>query len=910
MRIPWKDTAIAALAVAAATIARWLLDPYLGFHLPYVTYFVAIVFIAWRTSTPVALAGSVAAWLIACFLFIEPRFSILIPPAAIPDVVGTFAFFTVALAIVFIADRMRLAQVQSESRGQQLDLISNRLPALISYIDSERRYVWCNEGYTRWFGLSREEIVGRRMEEVLGAEAWRSIGPRIEAALAGRVIEYETEARYIHGGTRWVHVTYTPHHDGNGAVLGVVAMVTDISGRKRTERNASMLAELGEAFALNASAGDAARKLTRRLVEQLGLSRCLLAEIDSETDTGRILHQQPAEPESESTNEYRISDFLTPAERQLLSEGRTLVINDVREGRSPEASARFLALGIGAVVSAPYVAEGRRKFALAAEKAAPYEWKDDEIELLREVAARIHVQLDRARAEQTLRESERRYRSLASVLTDIPCIVDPVGRFVAPQEAWSRYTGQNFERYRDFGWFDAVHPDDRERARLAWVESLHSRQRYEVRVRIWHAGTRQYRHIIARATPLLDEAGAPSEWVGACTDIHEETEQAQALIEADRRKDEFLATLAHELRNPLAPIRSSLYILKLTGKAEGTVARIYDLLERQVKHLVRLVDDLMEVSRISRGRIELRKEPIDVQTVILNAIETSRPLIDDAGHQLEVEVPDEPIGLDADPVRLAQVVTNLLNNAAKYTDSGGHIWLAARREGTNAVISVRDNGRGIRPDILPRVFDLFAQTTGGHDHSHGGLGIGLTLVRSLVELHGGSVEAHSEGPRRGSEFVVRLPLAASATAAPESPAAGEGMPSRRVVVVDDNRDAADSLGVLLTLLGLETRTAHDGRAALEALDEFRPSVMLLDLGMPGMDGYELAQRVRQHPHGRHVTLVALTGWGLERDRKRSAEVGIDHHLVKPVDVEVLRKLLAVTQDGKPGVSAMQKAHDG
>jgi PAS domain S-box-containing protein len=885
--------AIAVAALVAATGLRALFDPYLGPDLPYVTYFVAIVFIAWRTSTPVALASVAAGWLAAVFFFIPPRLRLEIPFAAVADWIAALAYFAVTSAIVYIADRMRRAQDDSTESGRQLRLISNRLPALVSYIGRDRRYAWCNDAYTRWFGLTREQVVGHALEDVLGPEVMRAIRPHVDAALAGSVVEFETEARYARGGTRWVHVTYTPHHAADGSVHGIVTMVTDISERKRLERNSSVLAELSEAFALLPSASDAAKFVTERLVGKLGLSRCLLAEIDDDADTGHLIHQHSPAQGPEDAATFRISDFLTDDERRQLAEGKPLVIRDVRAARGTEAADRFAALGIGAVVSAPYVSEGRRKFALAAEKDAPYDWGDDEVALLREVAARICGQLDRARAEQSVRESERRYRLLATVITDVPCNVDAVGRFVAPQEAWLRYTGQTFAQSRDFGWFDAVHPEDREPARQAWIASLRSRRPYEVRVRIWHAATRQFRHVIARAAPLFDEAGELREWVGACTDIHEETEQARALIEADRRKDEFLATLAHELRNPLAPIRNGVYILKLTGKSEGSLASVYQMLERQVRHLVRLVDDLLEVSRITRGRVELRKEGTDAQSVIESAIETSRPVIEDAGHLLEVTVPPEPLRLEADPVRLAQVLTNLLNNAAKYTDKGGVIALTARREGGQAVISVRDNGRGIAAEMLPRIFDLFTQALPRHVHAQGGLGIGLTLVRSLVELHGGTVEARSEGHRRGSEFVVRLPLeAADLGAVAASPAASALGGTRRVLVVDDNRDAADSLGVVLALHGVESRTAHDGRSALEALEDFRPSVILLDLAMPGMDGYEVAQRVRQHPRGRHVVIVALTGWGQERDRLRSQGVGIDHHLVKPVDIEALRQLLA------------------
>jgi len=891
LRLHWNHVGLAALVLAAATAARLALDPFLGFHLPYVTFFVAIVFIAWRTSTPVAVASTAVGWLVVNFFFIPPRGAITFPLDAVSDWVGSIAYFVVAGTIVLIADRMRRTQLALERNEHQLKRISERLPALVSYISPAREYVWCNDEYMRWFGLEHDQIVGHGMEEVLGTEAWRTIGPRIEQALSGQFVEYEAEVPYARGGLRWIHVTYTPHRGADGAVLGVVAMVIDISDRKRLDLNAVLLADLSQAFARHPSAQEVARDVAERLVHLLGLSRCLLGEVDPATDTIRIFHQHSHDPEPSQAGDYRISDFLTETERKQLDEGRPLVINDVREGRGPDAAARFLSLGIGAVVSAPYVAEGSRRFALAAEKREPYAWKPDEVELLREVAARIYVQLDRSRADQALRESERRHRSLASVLTDIPCSVDPEGRFVTPQAGWSRYTGQTFERSRDFGWLDAVHPEDREPARVAWQKASRNSGQYEVRARLWHEASRQFRHVIARATPLCDESGAIYEWVGACTDVHEETEQARALVEADRRKDEFLATLAHELRNPLAPIRNGLYILKLTGKAEGTVAGVYQMLERQVNHLVRLVDDLMEVSRITRGRVELCKELTDVRSIVENAIETSRPLIDAAGHRLEIALPADPLSLDADPVRLAQAITNLLNNAAKFTDAEGHIRIAARREGGNVVISVRDNGGGISRELLPRVFDLFAQAP-GHRHGKGGLGIGLTLVRSMVELHGGTVEARSEGPRHGSEFILRLPLEGVGPVPSREPvAAAAEVPSRRVLVVDDNRDGADSLGVLLALLGVEARTAHDGTAALVALDEFRPSAILLDIGMPGMDGYEVAQRVRQHPYGRDVILVALTGFGQERDRQLAVEAGFDHHLVKPLDFQALRELL-------------------
>ena len=371
------------------------------------------------------------------------------------------------------------------------------------------------------------------------------------------------------------------------------------------------------------------------------------------------------------------------------------------------------------------------------------------------------------------------------------------------------------------------------------------------------------------------------------------------LREAHIRKDEFLAILAHELRNPLAPIRNSLHILRLTNRDDDpTVKRAGETMERQVDHMVRLVDDLLEVSRITRGKIELRMQAADLVTVLRSAAETSRPLMDKAGHQFSMEIPPEPLVLRADPVRLAQIFANLLNNAAKYTSPGGQIKLAVRRENGGVVVSVRDTGMGIPRDMLPRVFELFTQVDRHVDRAQGGLGIGLTLVKRLVELHNGTVEAHSEGPGRGSEFVVRLPLASvtdegDALAVPTEPATL--LVSRRVLVVDDNRDAAESLGILLKLLGADVHVEYDGEAALRAVATYRPTVVLLDIGMPGMDGHEVARQIRQQPEFDDVTLIALTGWGQEGDRRDSRSAGFEYHLIKPADIGAIETLLSAIE---------------
>ena len=376
--------------------------------------------------------------------------------------------------------------------------------------------------------------------------------------------------------------------------------------------------------------------------------------------------------------------------------------------------------------------------------------------------------------------------------------------------------------------------------------------------------------------------------------LAERLKNEQALRSADRRKDEFLATLGHELRNPLAPILNSLEILKLSGAFDDArMLQACAVMERQVHHLNRLVDDLLEVSRITRGVIEVKKEPVDLTAILRAAIETSRPVLDNLRHQLVVDLAEESMSVGGDPVRLTQVFANLLNNAAKYTNHGGEITISSRRENGDAVISVKDNGIGIPPSQLGQVFDMFMQVDRSTRRSQGGLGIGLTLVRSLVAMHGGSVEARSDGAGLGSEFIVRLPLTIDATVSGMRRRQLEPLPARRILIVDDSRDGGESLAMLLRVLGAEVALAHGGRTALECVETFKPDVVLLDIGMPGMDGYEVARRIRANPANRDISLIALTGWGQEEDRRRSVAAGFNHHLVKPADIEQLRHLLTV-----------------
>jgi signal transduction histidine kinase/ActR/RegA family two-component response regulator len=372
--------------------------------------------------------------------------------------------------------------------------------------------------------------------------------------------------------------------------------------------------------------------------------------------------------------------------------------------------------------------------------------------------------------------------------------------------------------------------------------------------------------------------------------------RSEELAEAHRRKDEFLAMLGHELRNPLAPIKNAARLLRLRGTADEQVGWAGRVIERQAAQMARLLDDLLDVSRISRGKITLRRQQIELAEVVERAVESSRPLIEDRRHELVESLPPGPVWLEADPVRLAQVIANLLNNSAKYTEDGGRITLSAVTEAGELVLRVRDTGVGIAPEMLPHVFEMFTQADRSSERSQGGLGLGLTLVKRLVEMHGGSVEAKSDGTGRGSEFVVRLPVIVPLPVqGAEVSKSGEQAATNtkfRILVVDDNRDAAEGLSLLLQMRGHDVRIAFDGLAGLEEARLFRPDVALLDIGMPKLSGCELARRIRGEAWGEGTVLIALTGWGQEGDRRRSAEAGFDHHVVKPVDPDTLQELFS------------------
>jgi PAS domain S-box-containing protein len=518
------------------------------------------------------------------------------------------------------------------------------------------------------------------------------------------------------------------------------------------------------------------------------------------------------------------------------------------------------------------------------------------------VAGFARVVRDRSeqkRAEEAARASESRFRALVENAWDGVTLIGADGTVLETTPITFRGLGYSPEEYVGRNGLDLLHPDDAPIVQSALARLLgQPGDKVTLRYRLRHRDG-SWRWVDAIGCNLLDEPSVRAIVVNH-RDVTEQQQledelrkRAQELVDADRRKNEFLATLAHELRNPLAAIRHSVELMKVPDSLEPISQTARAVIDRQSIHLARLVDDLLDVSRIAQGKFKIQKEILEVAMVVAAAVEIARPLVAERRHELTVLPPGRSIHLEGDPTRLAQMLGNLLINAAKYTPERGRIWLSAGQEGDEVVFRVRDRGLGIPAEMQTRIFDLFTQVERGSDRAQGGLGIGLALVKSLAQMHGGTVKAFSEGPGQGSEFVVRLPARQAVSPPGEAQQSQEAPGSpRRILVVDDNRDTAESLALLLRGAGHQVRTAHDGPAALEAVRNFHPKVVLLDIGLPRMDGYEVARLLRQEHHKEGMVLVALTGYGQEEDRHRSQEAGFDHHLVKPAAPEAIRQVLA------------------
>jgi PAS domain S-box-containing protein len=684
----------------------------------------------------------------------------------------------------------------------------------------------------------------------------------------------------------------------------IAVIFQDITERARREINQAFLAKITHDLSRLSTSEEIMETVGSKIGEYLNVKSCLFVDVYDEQGEVTVFDAWSS-PEVKSLRhqKIRLSDFISEEFSQANRNGDSVVVRDTHIDPRGEGK-DYSSVGIGAFVTVPFHRQGIWTNYLAITNPEPRDWQDDEIELFRELANRIFPRLERARAEENLHQLEDRTR----IAIEAAEMATWEWNLVTDQIYW------NEQHYRLLGIelctdsFDTsevlnrpqlssdflkyLHPDDVARITADLTRAIEQKGVYDADFRIIRTdGTTRWMSGYGRITG--ESEGKATRFSGVMFDINERKQAEEALLTANRNKDEFLATLAHELRNPLAPIRNLLQILHLTANDNKTINSAVTMMNRQVDQLVRLVDDLLDVSRISRGKVLLQRERIDFNEVVQQVVETTRPIYDAVGRALTVTLPDFPLYMQGDNTRLAQVINNLLNNAAKFTHDGGAVALTLENDGTEAVLTVHDNGIGIVEQDLERIFELFVQSDTSLEKTHGGLGLGLTLVRQLVELHGGRITAHSEGHNRGSAFTVHLPLLnESYKTQPMEHNIKSASDVRRILVVDDNVDAAFTLQMLLKLKGFHTDVRYGGQEAIEAAESLAPEVILMDISMPGMSGYDACRLIRQQPWGKTIVIVALTGFGKEEDRQLSKEAGFDGHLVKPVDLQTLLDLLS------------------
>lgn len=766
-----------------------------------------------------------------------------------------------------------------------------------------------NDGYREIMAAKHPSGLGQATRECW-PEGWRLSEPIYAHVRSGETVTFEDSlyptTRHGYLEDAWFTLCYSPIHDEADEVGGILVTAFETTQRLQAEAERKRAQATKHAVAARQSfllqVGDRLRSLSESqtimataaemLGRHLDVGRCGYSEVDKTGEFFTVERDWTDGKMASMVGTFRLSDFGEDIIRDFRA-GKTVQVEDpLSDVRTQGAEAAYVSIGqVRSGIGVPLIKNGRFVAGFYVHQTAPRHWTDDEVSLVEDVAERTWEAVERARTEKSLRKSEQRLRALTLSSNDMVYRMSPDWSEMRQLDGRDCLADTEEPTY---DWPDNyIHPDDQSKVQAAINKAMRNKRVFELEHRVQREdGSLGW--AFSRAAPLLNEVGEIVEWIGSASDITDRKRTSIALQNANRTKDEFLAMLSHELRNPLAPIVTALQLMRMHDSDALLTER--EVIEQQVQHLVDLVDDLLDVARIARGKVELQKAPTDISEIVARAIETANPLLDKHEQIVQMAI-DKDLVVEGDARRLVQVVTNLLTNAAKYSARQGTIHVSATAEDSQAVLRVRDEGIGIEPDLLPYIFDLFSQSAQSVERSEGGLGLGLALVRNLVTLHGGSVEARSEGRDCGSEFIIRLPLLEERrikkrrtshkkpdltreAASAQSPNQQGGL---KVLIVDDYTDAADSLAELLKLGGYPIQVAYDGAAALEAAAEFQPAVALVDIGLPIIDGYEVARRLRQMPGLEKLVLVAVTGYGQKNDRRRAKEAGFDEHLVKPLD---------------------------
>ena len=860
-----RDYALALLALALAVALRSGLDPILGNNLPFVTMFGAVAAAVWTGGFLPAILVTILGYVAINPLFMEPRGVFAL--ASEERLVGMIAYlFTSSLIIVF-GEAARRAQARSNQRREVLRVTLQSIGDAVITTDTAGRVASMNAVAESLTGWTIAEAAGQPLDRVFHIinEATRqpTENPAIRSLREGVVVGLANHTLLIRkDGTECpIDDSAAPIRSDGGHIAGCVLIFRDVTAQRRLEHD---------------------------LAQQL-LGARVLASIVESSDDAIVSKSLDGIIQSWNRGAERLFGYRAD---EAIGRHISLVIPPDRIQEEDEIIA---SLGAGRRIehfeTERVRSDGTR--VLVSLTISPLQAESGAVigasKIVRDITDRKRFESERQRFV-TLIESSTDFIAMSD-LEGVPFFINRAGLEMVGLES--------IEQASQVSIADFFLPEDRNFVMGEFLPRVLGQGHAETEIRFRHFRSGAARWMAYKVMTLRDDAGRPVGFGTVSQDVTKRRELedslrglAADLSEANHRKDEFLAMLAHELRNPLAPISNAVQVLRMRDGRDGVGHDVDDMLHRQVRQMSRLVDDLLDVSRITRGTIELRPEPIDLATVVRQAVEASQIWCDEREHHLVVSLPDESLTLQGDAARLAQVIGNLINNACKFTDRGGRIHLEVERDAAHAVIRVRDNGIGIAPDQHGRIFEIFRQVDSSLERSRDGLGIGLTLVKSLVESHGGTVQLRSEGLGRGSEFELRLPLADQPLVAPEDASDPVPVQRRRILIVDDNVDSARSLAMLLELSGHETHTAHDGLAGLEAAERLAPDVVLLDIGLPGLNGYEVCRRIRRTPWGQDMVVVALTGWGQEEDRSRSREAGFTAHLVKPVDLSAITRLLA------------------